>query len=56
MIPICICYLFEFKYINYDFFLIKKFIYVCRQGKKKKNFSPPICIQMSESYMYLLSI
>ena len=61
--PICICYLFEFKYFNYvykkkkiqNYFFQKKKNHLCTYTRKKK-FSPLIFIQMFDSYLYLLSI
>ena len=68
LITICICYLFEFKYFNHLYkkknaklFLpknVKRLILSHVQKKKKKKllFSPLICIQMSDSYLYVSSI
>ena len=62
MIPIFICFLLEFKYFNFflnkiTFFKKKKNHYLSRTKREKKNlFSPFICIQISDFYLYLLSI
>ena len=43
LIPIYICYLFEFKYFNYVYKKTQNYFFQ-KKKKKKTLFSPPICI------------